>query len=149
MLDSKSSCQSRFKWKRVRGFPRRLDMFVCQSLLVRYQSLCQLGRLPGEQARCNCFADISPRNESIAAGTVDKEPLTHDHAILTESVSSASGAREKGGNLPAAAARQCVDAGKGMPCPGRLCLYLSLNAPPVVERAGETLSLPVSYVEIF
>ncbi len=69
-------------------------MFVCQCLLVRCQSFCSLRRLVGEQT--NCFVDISTQKESVAAGPVDKEPLTHYHPISvcqTESVSSASGAR--------------------------------------------------------
>lgn len=117
-------------------------MFVCQCFAARCQSSCQLRRLLGEQTWCNCFVDISTQMESVAAGTVDKEPLTHDHpssASQRKSFASSSGARN--GKSPAAS--QCAlycrcwarNAG-----PGRLCLYLSLTALPVVGRAAETLT---------
>ena len=71
------------------------------------------------------------QKERIGAGTVDEEPLTHYHpnpVSQTESVSQASGARK--GDSPAVS--QCAVAGTGMLGLGRLCLYLSLNALPVV-----------------
>lgn len=66
-----------------------------------------------------------------------EEPLAHYHPIVVSpGLSSASGARN--GNCTAVAA--AAAAGTGMLVPGKLCLYLSLNALPSVGSAAETLS---------
>lgn len=121
-------------------------MFVCQCFPVRCQSSCQFRRLLCEHT-CNCCVDISTQKESVAAGTVDKEPLARYHPIsvsLKKSFSSASAA--KNGNSPAASQCalycHCRRRRRGKECwtRGRLCLYLSLSVLPVVGRAAETLT---------
>lgn len=98
-----------------------------------------LRRLLEEQTLCNCFVDISKvllRGQSTRNLSLTIIP---SRCLRLKGVSSAAGARNR--KSPAASqcapCRRCWDRNAG---PGRLCLYLSLNALPVVGRAGEALS---------